>query len=127
MPWKRVGDCPPSVCKGECCQWQGVWYPMGDPEIEKFLYLQQVRGSRVLVVGDKYLLENNIPCQYLTAARLCALHPSMKPSPMLPPRPDFCEEWPTEPGQLINMGGHCGYSFVEVDFDGNEIEAEKVS
>lgn len=125
--WVRKGDCPPERCQGACCGWQGIWFDKGDPEVEKFLYTQQVRGSKVLDVGDKYLLENNIGCQFLKPGGLCGLHPSQRPSPMLPKRPEFCAEWPTEPGQLLNMGGHCGFYFVEVPDEDVLVTAQEIS
>lgn len=116
--WERRGECPPSVCRGSCCQHTGMWFDK-TPENESFLYAQQVRGFSVKEVGDKYLLDLNKPCQFVNAFGLCILHKDMKPSPMLPKRPDFCAEWPTEPANLTN-DPQCGFYFVWVDDDGVE-------
>lgn len=111
MGWVRSGECPPERCQGRCCTHTGVWLDASVREIKDFLKLQQVRGLSVFTNGSSLaLLDMPQTCQYLTGEGLCGLHPSMNPNHNLPTRPDYCEEWPTEPAQLI-ADPYCGFTF----------------
>lgn len=69
----------------------------------------QFRGTRVLEGKGQYLLDVQSSCQYLEKG-LCRLHPDMAPGPDLPPRPQFCDEWPVQPDQLV-ADPYCGFTF----------------
>ena len=114
MAWVREGECPPEVCQGRCCTHVGIWFPDPGPQVKDFLKVQQIRGLSVKGKDGDYLLDFPQTCQYLTREGLCSLHPSMKSSADLPVRPDFCEDWPSEPSQLIN-DPYCGFTFRWVD------------
>ena len=65
-------------------------------------------------MGAKWLIDVKQQCQYLTDQNLCALHQAMNPPADLPPRPDFCAEWPTDPSQTLN-DPYCGFTFRWVE------------
>ncbi len=109
MTWIREGDCPPEQCQGRCCTHTGIWFTDPGPQVKDFLKLQQVRGLSVKGKDGNYLLEIPQVCQYLTKKGLCSLHPSMNPVGK-PARPDYCEDWPMEPSQLV-MDTYCGFTF----------------
>ncbi len=114
MPWVREGSCPPERCKGSCCRSIGIWFLDSKPEIKPFLKLLQVKGVKVYESDGSHLVNIPYTCQYLTTEGLCSLHPDLHPSNTLPHRPEFCEDWPTEPSQLV-PNPECGYSFVWKD------------
>lgn len=109
MPWIREGECPPERCGGRCCEHIGLWFD-DTPEARSFLETVAVRGVKVSMAGGKHLVDLHQRCQYLTKEGLCSLHPSMNPGPSLPERPSFCEEWPTEPSQLL-LHPYCGFTW----------------
>ena len=110
MSWERQGDCPPERCQGRCCRHFGIW--ITDPGIEMRLFLKSalIRGLNIKGKDGNFLIDLPFICQYLTDGGLCALHPDMRPAMHLPKRPAFCDDWPTEPAQLIN--DDCGFSFI---------------
>lgn len=110
MPWVREGDCPPERCQGRCCDHIGIWYDKLTPGVVDFMSLLKTRGFEVMGDDSRYFLKIDQRCQHLTADGLCALHPAMHPNPNLPRRPKLCNEWPTEPAQLISVP-ECGYTF----------------
>lgn len=113
MPWVREGNCPPERCQGRCCEHVGTWVSPS-PDNEQFLAVLETRGVTVRRVGMSYLVDYPQRCQWLTDRGLCSLHPAMNPSPDLPPRPDFCEEWPVDPSQTL-LDPDCGYTFKWVE------------
>ena len=113
MPWLRSGECPPERCQGRCCTHVGIWFTEPDAEVKAFLKQQQVRGNSVKGDSLGFLLDIPQRCQYLTNEGLCSLHPDMNPIG-LPDRPQFCEDWPVEPSQLIN-DDYCGYAFSWIE------------
>ena len=109
MPWIRSGDCPPEQCKGRCCKEVGVWFDV-TAETRPFLDALEVRGHRIGVMeGGKALAMLPAKCQWLTGRGRCQLHPDMHPSLNFPQRPAFCNDWPTEPSQIL--AHDCGFSF----------------
>lgn len=108
MPWVREGECPPERCRGRCCEHAGIWFNQ-DEASQQFLAMLQFRGVTVLEGGGKYLADVPVVCRYLKEG-LCRLHPDMAPGPDLPARPVLCDEWPTEPGQLV-ADPQCGFRF----------------
>ena len=60
--------------------------------------------------GLKHLALIDQRCQWLTDDNLCTLHPDMEHPAGAPPRPDICDEWPTEPEQTIHHP-YCGFTF----------------
>ena len=116
MPWTRSGSCPPSQCKGSCCRSIGIWFldALYKPEMMPFLKLLQVKGVKVYEKDNDYLADIPFVCQYLTPKGLCGLHPDLHPNHNLPHRPEMCEDWPTEPAQLLN-NPECGFTFVWKD------------
>ncbi len=109
--WVREGDCPPEKCGGRCCEHIGLWFDHNDPD---FIHSLETRGVPIRHFKDKVLVELHQRCQYLTKEGLCGLHPSMEPEPSLPSRPEFCNDWPTEPGQML-IDPNCGFTFKWVD------------
>jgi len=108
MGWKRLGECPPSRCRGRCCEHIGAWYDNTE-ESRAFLGALRIRGLKVSEAGGKMLVDLPQRCQYLTVDGLCGLHPGMAPGPDLPERPQFCWDWPQEPSQLLL--DDCGFRF----------------
>lgn len=113
MGWVREGSCPPERCQGRCCRHVGVWFGEA-PGLGEYLELVRTRGVRVFDVelpgGEmRHLVDIDQRCQWLTGDNLCALHPEMKPDESLPQRPPLCNDWPTEPAQLI--ADDCGFTF----------------
>ena len=106
MGWVREGSCPPERCQGRCCEHLGVWFPSSDRDL---LQMLAIRGLSVRPRNDLTLVDLPSRCQYLTRKGLCGLHPAMKPAANLPKRPAMCDDWPTEPAQLLN--DDCGFSF----------------
>lgn len=109
--WVRTGDCPPERCQGRCCSVVGLWFSNADAG---FLSLMRARGVKVLSGEEQSLVAIPQRCQFLTQDNLCALHPAMKPSPELPKRPEFCDDWPTDPAQLV-IHPECGYTFTLIE------------
>ena len=108
---KRIGDCPPSVCQGRCCESIGTWFPKND-ESRDYMELLQTSGRvQVLEVDDHYLARDNRPCQWLTEDKLCALHPDIRTED-LPPRPSLCDAFPQEPSQIL-LHPECGFRFTD--------------
>ena len=111
MPWKRLGDCPPERCQGRCCEHVGIWF--GDDDAARaFLEVLRVRGVHVLDLPDEkgathHLVRLNQRCQHLTLEGLCGLYGT-------PERPQFCSDWPQEPGQLVNDPA-CGFRFEWIE------------
>ena len=136
MPrWDRRGDCPPERCQGHCCRHVVVWYEHPTPRVESWLYQQQVRqGTEDCVKqlpNGTYALDLPQRCEFLTDNNLCALHPAMNPPAGYPPRPEVCDDGPFEPAGLIFDGPEgewpgCGFTFVLVDDEGNEIDEGSV-
>ena len=104
MTWQRTGSCPPERCQGRCCEHVGLWLP-DDVEAAAFVAVLRVRGVRVQEFPGtlRYLVDFDQRCQYLTSEGLCALYGK-------PERPQFCADWPQEPGQLFN-DPQCGFRF----------------
>lgn len=111
MPWIREGECPPERCKGRCCTHVGIFFPESEKD---FARLMHIRGVQVGKAASTYLFDFKQRCQYLTADGLCGLHPSMDPLPSMPVRPVYCDNWPTEPSQLL-ADPYCGFTFRWVD------------
>lgn len=113
MGWIREGSCPPERCQGRCCKHFGIWYD-DTPNSREFLRTLQARGVEVYEAetagSTKFMARIEQTCQWLTGEGLCSLHPSMNPGPDKPPRPEWCETWPTEPQQLV-LDTYCGFRF----------------
>ena len=106
MPWKRVGECPPEQCGGDCCKRIGLWYD-DTPDARLFLGTLAIRGVEVTRVGDKHLVDLPQTCQFLTEQGRCGIYNQ-------PERPQFCADWPIDPSQLL-LHPHCGFRFEWVE------------
>lgn len=67
--------------------------------------------ATVLEVEGQYLARDMRPCQWLTDDKLCALHPDTR-TEGLPPRPQLCDAFPSEPSQIA-IHPECGFRFIE--------------
>lgn len=110
--YERVGDCPPEMCRGRCCEFMtfGPFSEAG-PNAAEWV---ELHGGEVARLNGYHFVNVPMRCDALTRDGLCALYEGPQDiKGRLRERPQLCGDWPQQPSDLA-MTPWCGYSFRAV-------------